>query len=169
MDYIVFQEGEENLAGDEDAPKPTVEIIEIVDIEYTKGAGTGVEDGTNDTSEDGGVKDLNETVTSKIVEIQIVTSTEESIEIRKDSIAKEIPKQEEKPPSESNEVNTEYGGQADEVVVIYGDESLDEIETSLKSNTSLMEEIEKELNESYEIVINEEEDGNEDSNTAATE
>lgn len=121
-----------------------------MEIEYTKEAATGGKEGATSENPDAG-GGMNETVTSKIVEIQIVTSTEEIVEDGP-ATAKAVSLKEES--SKKGDNPSPAQGSDQEVVVVYGEE---EFETSLKSDRSLLEEIEKELNDSYEILINVEE------------
>jgi len=125
------------VAGEEENLKEEhVEIIEIVDIEYADEAKTG------------GDASIDDELTSTIVEIRIVTSEGEtkvtSEEKTKDETTLNLSTSEDPVSARSNQ----------EVAVEFGDETLESEGTDQsKRQSTLLESIERVLNESYEIVI----------------
>ena len=113
-----------------------MEIIEIVDIEYADEAKTG------------GDVSIDDELTSTIVEIRIVTSEGEtkvtSEEKVKDETTLDLSTSDDPVSARSNQ----------EVAVEFGDETLESERTdNSKRQSTLLESIERVLNESYEIVI----------------
>ena len=119
-----------------DLKEEHVEIIEIVDIEYADEAKTG------------GDVSIDDELTSTIVEIRIVTSEGEtkvtSEEKVKDETTLDLSTSDDPVSARSNQ----------EVAVEFGDETLESERTdNSKRQSTLLESIERVLNESYEIVI----------------
>lgn len=133
------QDVESTVANEEEGAKENskeehVEIIEIVDIEYADEAKT-----RGDVS-------IDDELTSKIVEIRIVTSEGEqkvTSEEDKDGTL-DMPSSEDPVSARSNQ----------EIAVEFGDETLESVGSDRsKRQSTLLESIERVLNESYEIVI----------------
>lgn len=144
-------------------PDEHVEIIEIVEIEYVSEKSSDNKTGESDsdakspgkesTKSGDEQQEIVEEVTSKVVEIRITTTENDLTKsVRVETVGEEgatvlnVSKDDEAPLSQlSNQ----------EVEIVYGNETVEDVDalsSDIDTGPSLMESIEKELNESYEIV-----------------
>ncbi|XP_066916036.1 band 4.1-like protein 3 [Clytia hemisphaerica] len=143
VDDVTITEQKDDVIADEE----NVEIIEVVDIDYVENeehAGA-IEKGDANTTK-------TEEVTTKVVEIRIVTSENDKLFDNADK--KDVGNGDLKVILADG---AESARSNQEVMIVYGEETLESLEGSLEAHkinrgSTLLESIEKVLSESFEIV-----------------